>query len=246
MNIIILEDNVDLAEGLKDVLEGVLEQRVVITESGLQALAYVSQQDINIGLFDVNLPELNGIATLKEIRRQGYPLPIIFMTGFRIIQLVNEVFPRAEVKLVSEPNIFSQMEQGQPSLDSDSLTLVYGTNVTEMQSVGTFCLESLGYCRLDAGCYDIDAVLLENAKGCFYDDVVVTEALAHALFLREQGFVKPVVVSGVYVDHTQEAEPFARFDVTGCVFKPFDLQKMLELMMEKMGIPGEAGEHRVG
>jgi len=244
-SIIILEDNVDLADGLKDVLEGVLAQRVVVTESGFQALTYVAQQNFNIGLFDVNLPEINGIATLKELRRQGYTLPIIFMTGFRIVQLVNEVFPQVPVKLVTEPNIFSQMEQSKDSLVSDAVTLAYGTNTDEVERVRAFCLESMGFCRIDASYYEADDSL-KDAGGFFYDDVVVTEALAHALFLREQGFIKPVVISGVYVDQAQEAEPFTRFDVTGCVFKPFDLQKLLELIMEKMDTSGDVGEHRAG
>ena len=232
--IIILEDNTDLADGLKDVIETALEHSVVITDSGSQAVKFAAEQGFDLGLFDINLPEMNGIAALKEIRRQGYSLPVIFMTGFRITQLINEVFPAAPVCLISEPHILDQLEHSQSSITNNAITLAYGTNSDELAKGKAFCLHTLGYTLMDARRYDIDDDIAREAEAYFYADVVVSDALAHVLYLREKGFEKPVIILGEYAVAYQGTEPYILFEVTGCVFKPFDLQHLLGLIANKL------------
>ena len=233
-NIIILEDNADLADGLKEVIESILEQRAIITEDGSEVLALAAEQEFDLGLFDVNLPGMNGVAALKEIRRQGYSQPVIFMTGFRITQLVNEVFPSAPVYLISDSNIVNQIGLSLETPRSDAITLAYSTDFEDVEKAKLYCQDTLGYGCLDAKNYKVSGHVDANVNGYFFSDATVTDALAFTLFIREQGFSKPVILLGSYVDDANLGQPYGLFDVTGCVFKPFDLQSLLELMMAKL------------
>ena len=70
-HILILEDNKDLAEGQKEVSEGILENDDSITEIGSEAVSIFDTHSVTLALFDVNLPENNGVETLKEARLNG-------------------------------------------------------------------------------------------------------------------------------------------------------------------------------
>ncbi len=47
---------------------------------GLQALQQLQREQFHVVVTDIRLPRLDGIALLREIRRQGYPLGVIVLT----------------------------------------------------------------------------------------------------------------------------------------------------------------------
>ena len=49
--------------------------------SGQEALSCLDNNDYNVCLFDIRLGELNGLELLREVRKKGLTLPIIFLTG---------------------------------------------------------------------------------------------------------------------------------------------------------------------
>lgn len=228
-HILILEDNKDLAEGLKDVIEGILENEVSITEIGSEAVSIFDTHPVTLALFDVNLPEKNGVETLKEVRFSGYKQPVIFMTGYRIPQVVNETFPDRSLSILSEPNIFAQIQQNGIE-DDASITFAYTRDIADKEKVLQYCQEGLGFHLINHLDYTLSVAQLSGAPGLLYgENLPITEKLAHLLYLKELGLEKSALFLGEYGD-SDEKEPYSRFDVTGCVFKPFDLQKLLELI----------------
>jgi two-component system sensor histidine kinase ChiS len=79
--ILVVEDEVGLASVLKDRLESVGYE--VQTEThGKAALAYATDNRVDLVILDVNLPDINGYQVARELRHLSHPwvLPILMLT----------------------------------------------------------------------------------------------------------------------------------------------------------------------
>ena len=54
----------------------------VSAENGRKALDIIAEQDIDLILTDIHMPEINGLELLKRVRDNGKDIPVILMTGF--------------------------------------------------------------------------------------------------------------------------------------------------------------------
>jgi DNA-binding response OmpR family regulator len=78
--ILIIEDEVDLAEGLKDNFEFDGHQ-VTIAYDGEEGLQKVLDNAPEIILLDLMLPKKSGLDVCRELRAQGIDIPIIMLTA---------------------------------------------------------------------------------------------------------------------------------------------------------------------
>ena len=82
-NILVVDDLPDKLMALETVLDE-LGQNVVVARSGREAIEIVKRDpDIDIVLMDIMMPEMDGMATMKEIRKlpQGKNLPMVAVTA---------------------------------------------------------------------------------------------------------------------------------------------------------------------
>lgn len=79
-NILIVEDNEDLGQTLADVLrkEG---KKVSIALTGEYALSVLEKEIINLVLLDINLPDVNGIELLQQIKEKDPDILVIMITA---------------------------------------------------------------------------------------------------------------------------------------------------------------------
>jgi len=80
--ILVLEDDVLFLETLEDFLsdEGFLVQTAVNGEEVIE-LCYENNYDLY--LFDINVPKINGIELLKELRTKNDDTPTIYLTSYK-------------------------------------------------------------------------------------------------------------------------------------------------------------------
>ncbi len=80
--ILVVEDEPATRQALVDSLT-LLNYRVHAVSDGKQALEYIEkhQDELNLVLSDVVMPELGGIALFRALRDQGVSIPIVLMTG---------------------------------------------------------------------------------------------------------------------------------------------------------------------
>ena len=81
--ILVVDDRAENRFAMEVVLES-LDERIVLAESGGEALRRLAQQDFAVILLDVNMPWLDGFETAELIRaqRKSDPIPIIFITAY--------------------------------------------------------------------------------------------------------------------------------------------------------------------
>jgi two-component system, OmpR family, alkaline phosphatase synthesis response regulator PhoP len=78
--ILIVEDNLDLAYGLRNNLE--IDGHTVDTvESGEAALAAVRQRAPDLIVLDLMLPALDGYQVLRRLRSEGHEMPVLILTA---------------------------------------------------------------------------------------------------------------------------------------------------------------------
>ena len=71
VRILVLDDNVDVALGLAEILE-LHDYVVTVVHDGKSAVSAFTNGKIDLGLFDVRMPGMNGTRTLSS-KRQFFP-----------------------------------------------------------------------------------------------------------------------------------------------------------------------------
>jgi len=80
---------IDDESGIRSSLKGILEDEgyaVITTESGEQGLSFLREENFDIILLDIWLPEMDGIAVLEKIKSAEENLPVIMITGHGSIE----------------------------------------------------------------------------------------------------------------------------------------------------------------
>jgi two-component system copper resistance phosphate regulon response regulator CusR len=85
MQILIVEDESKLANALKQGLE---EEgfSAVVALSGEEALRSLERSVPDLVLLDVMLPKRNGLSVLRELRRDGLPVPVLLLTSLDTVE----------------------------------------------------------------------------------------------------------------------------------------------------------------
>ncbi len=78
MKILLVEDDIDLNETIKEFLED--KYKIISVFDGEEAINKVYEEDIDLIILDVKLPNKNGFEVAKEIRKIK-DTPIIFLTS---------------------------------------------------------------------------------------------------------------------------------------------------------------------
>ena len=80
MRLLLAEDEVDLSNALVAMLKH-SNYEVDPVYNGQDALDYIESGEYDCAILDVMMPKMDGITVLKNIRRDGYDLPVLILTA---------------------------------------------------------------------------------------------------------------------------------------------------------------------
>lgn len=85
IHVLVVEDERKLAIAIS---EGLCQggHRVTIAFTGEAALKVLSERPVDIILLDVMLPKIGGLETLREVRRQGFKMPVLLLTSKGLVE----------------------------------------------------------------------------------------------------------------------------------------------------------------
>lgn len=137
LNIFVVEDDIDFAEGLAETLE--LEgHEVEIAHSGEEAIVRSQEKDFDLTFMDVKLPGKNGVECFLEIRALKPEARIMIMTGYSLQHLLNEALDGGALGVLKKPfdidaavDIVNSVGKGSKVLLVED-DIDYGTLVKEM------------------------------------------------------------------------------------------------------------------
>lgn len=81
INVMLADDHVLIREGIKQLLEFDGSMKVIAEASdGIECLEKLKNVKLDILLLDINMPNMNGIDVLKELKEKNDPLKVLILT----------------------------------------------------------------------------------------------------------------------------------------------------------------------
>lgn len=88
--ILVVEDDVLIRDAV-DVILSQIGHQVTAVGTGELAMAQIGRVYPHLVLLDVKLPRMTGVDALRAIRKEGYRMPILMLTGDRSAETVRDV-----------------------------------------------------------------------------------------------------------------------------------------------------------
>ncbi len=102
MKILLLEDDMLLGESLKEYLE-IDGFKVDWAKDGSEVLDLTFEGQYDLYVFDINVPEINGLELLRELRESGDQTPAIYISALVDIESIAEGFEVGAVDYLKKP-----------------------------------------------------------------------------------------------------------------------------------------------
>ncbi len=109
MKILLLEDDTALANILVDFLQD--EYEVVQTYSMKKALELAENEKFDLYIFDINVPDGDGISLLRELREFHDETPAIFITAFHDTKYLTSAFESGANDFIKKPFDLEELAQ---------------------------------------------------------------------------------------------------------------------------------------
>lgn len=100
--ILVVDDEENARIGLSRLLakEGFLVESV---SNGYEALNYLRQQEVNLIVTDINMPEMNGITFLKELNKSFPKSNVIMITAYGGVESYIEAMNLGAFEYINKP-----------------------------------------------------------------------------------------------------------------------------------------------
>jgi two-component system, response regulator PdtaR len=89
MRILVAEDDPVIALGLAQRLRRLGHEPLGPEPDGLRAVARARESDVDLYLFDIDMPRLDGLAAAEALTREGLRRPVVAITGVRDPDLID-------------------------------------------------------------------------------------------------------------------------------------------------------------
>lgn len=100
--ILVVDDNKDFADVFCDILR-VNNYKAESCYGGVQALELIKKTDFDITFLDIRMPDMDGIQTLREIRKIKPDTTVIMMTGYSVDEMVHKALEEKASDIIYKP-----------------------------------------------------------------------------------------------------------------------------------------------
>ncbi|ENO0518577.1 sigma-54-dependent response regulator transcription factor ZraR [Escherichia albertii] len=109
IDILVVDDDISHCTILQALLRG-WGYNVALANSGRQALAQVREQVFDLVLCDVRMAQMDGIATLKEIKALNPAIPVLIMTAYSSVETAVEALKTGALDYLIKPLDFDNLQ----------------------------------------------------------------------------------------------------------------------------------------
>ena len=100
--ILVVDDDPDIREVLRDRLES-LGCRVLLAPSGKEGLELLEKQSPQMVLLDIEMPGMNGLEVLKEIRRREIDVTVVMITAYGTVERAVQAMKQGAYDFIPKP-----------------------------------------------------------------------------------------------------------------------------------------------
>ena len=109
IDILVVDDDISHCTILQALLRG-WGYNVALANSGRQALEQVRERVFDLVLCDVRMAEMDGIATLKEIKALNPAIPELIMTAYSSVETAVEALKTGALDYLIKPLDFDNLQ----------------------------------------------------------------------------------------------------------------------------------------
>ena len=228
--VLIVDDNRDLGEGLKAVLEDE-DYDVTLALTGEKAVSLSRDQEFDLTVMDLQLPGINGIDAIMEIKSMRPDARVIIMSGYRIEQLLAEVVDNGKIYVLRNPSTANQVLAAMGDFSSSDIVLIVSDNPNTVSDLEVF-LKASNYQVLVAHSEHeaLSRVQTGQTEILILDlQLPVLKGLEVYMELQNQDRALPtVIVTGYAPSESGAVDVLHSLSVTGCLFKPFKPEQLIQ------------------
>ena len=100
--ILVADDDPFIRRILQDRLES-LRYRVLLATNGKETIDLIDHQDPRMVLLDIEMPDINGLDVLKEIRKRGTDLPVVMITAYGSVDRAVQAMKEGAYDFITKP-----------------------------------------------------------------------------------------------------------------------------------------------
>ena len=100
--ILVVDDEFDTREVLKDRLES-LNYRVLTAATGEEGLERLERENPQMVLLDIELPDMNGLEMLGEIRKREHSITVVMITAYGTIERAVRAMKEGAYDFIPKP-----------------------------------------------------------------------------------------------------------------------------------------------
>lgn len=111
VEVVIVEDDPMVVEVNRGFVNAVPGFRVAgVARTGREAVEMIKEKAPDLVLLDIYLPDMDGVTTLQEIRRQGIPTDVIMVTAAQDADTIQNVFRYGAIDYIVKPFKFTRLK----------------------------------------------------------------------------------------------------------------------------------------
>jgi DNA-binding NtrC family response regulator len=100
--VLVVDDDPDIQEVLRDRLES-LGYQVLVATGGKEGLELLEKLSPLMVLLDIEMPDMNGLEVLKEIRRRGKDITVVMITAYSTIERAVQAMKEGAYDFIPKP-----------------------------------------------------------------------------------------------------------------------------------------------
>lgn len=230
LDILVVDDDLDLAEAICEALE-IAGHNPTPATSGTEAIEKYCGRSFDITFMDVKLPDINGVEAFMAIREMDATARVVMMTGYRIEQLLSLATDNGVIKVLRKPFAVDDIIETLQEVFPTGLVLVADDDPDFAEGARSVLAEH-GYDVLLAG---DGRTAMESVRKSKPDVLLldlrlpVMSGLDVYLALKKLDLCVPtIIVTGYPREEHDAIDVMKSLDVTGCLFKPFEPETLLQ------------------
>lgn len=193
-NILIVDDEKNIRDGLKIALlrEG---YNIFLASDGLEALDILKEEEIDVVITDLKMPNLDGDALMKRIIKEYFNIPVIILTGHGTVENAVQAMRDGAYDFLTKP------------LNLDKLSLIVSRAVSQRRLI----IENRNL-QLKIDSIGKGQVIGKSGKMAKIYEIVenVAPTKASVLILGENGVGKELIANMIYELSNRKDKPFIK------------------------------------
>ena len=234
--ILVVDDNEDLL----DTFAMILKRRgfnVETADNGAAAVDKFKEQEYDITLMDIVMPEMNGVEAFRKIREIDPEATVILMTAYSEEELMNMAMDEGAHRILHKPVRINQLVEVIKEAAAVQPILVVDDDEDVRQTL-TKALELQGYEVMTAGSGE-EAITMAREKACrmAFIDIKLPNIDGLETFLRLKEInpgLLSVMMTGFRNEVKDALEKAQAASAVTCLYKPFDPAEV-EALVKQFG-----------